>query len=241
MPTSSANHSDKPEKNNLSILIADDDPDIVEFVTYNLSREGYEVFSANDGSTAIQLAKAQKPDLIILDVMMPEMDGIEVCRELRSHHIFQNTVITFLTARSEDYSQIAGFDSGGDDYITKPIRPRLLISRINALLRRKSAFKNGTPANESLDFGNLIIDKTRFSVRLNDTSIELARKEFEILYLLASYPSRVFTREEIFSRVWGQDVRVGLRTIDVHIRKLRAKVGENFIHTIKGIGYKFEY
>ncbi len=229
-----------PDNTNLSILIADDDPDIIEFVTYNLSREGYEVISTNDGATAIQLAKKQVPDLIILDVMMPGMDGIEVCRELRSNSKFEDTIITFLTARSEDYSQIAGFDSGGDDYITKPIRPRLLVSRINALMRRKSTFKSDTLHAETLNFERLIIDKTRFTVFLDDEPIELARKEFEILFLLASYPGKVFSREEIFSRVWGQEVRVGLRTIDVHIRKLRAKLGETFIHTIKGIGYKFE-
>jgi len=223
-----------------NILIADDDPDIIEFVTYNLSREGYEVRSANDGTTAIELAKIKVPDLIILDVMMPGMDGIEVCRELRSNHKFEDTVITFLTARSEDYSQIAGFDSGGDDYITKPIRPRVLVSRINALMRRKSTFKTGTPANQVLQFERLTIDKTRFSVLLDSESIELARKEFEILHLLASSMGKVFSREEIFLQVWGQNVRVGLRTIDVHIRKLRAKLGETFIHTIKGIGYKFE-
>lgn len=228
------------DMSNMSILIADDDPDIIEFVTYNLSREGYDVASANDGATAIQLAKTQIPDLIILDVMMPGMDGIEVCRELRSNHKFEDTIITFLTARSEDYSQIAGFDSGGDDYITKPIRPRLLVSRINALMRRKLNFKNGTPAEKSLNFDRLIIDRTRFSVLLDGEPTELARKEFEILYLLAASEGKVFSREEIFSRVWGQDVRVGLRTIDVHIRKLRAKLGETFIHTIKGVGYKFE-
>jgi len=223
-----------------NILIADDDPDIIEFVTYNLSREGYEVRSANDGATAIELAKIKVPDLIILDVMMPGMDGIEVCRELRSNHKFEDTVITFLTARSEDYSQIAGFDSGGDDYITKPIRPRVLVSRINALMRRKSTFKTGTPANQVLHFERLTIDETRFSVLLDSESIELARKEFEILHLLASSMGKVFSREEIFLQVWGQNVRVGLRTIDVHIRKLRAKLGETFIRTIKGIGYKFE-
>jgi len=229
-----------PDNTNLSILIADDDPDIIEFVTYNLSREGYEVTSTNDGATAIQLAKNQVPDLIILDVMMPGMDGIEVCRELRSNSKFEDTIITFLTARSEDYSQIAGFDSGGDDYITKPIRPRLLVSRINALMRRKATFKSDNLHAETLSFDRLHIDKTRFTVLLDDVPVELARKEFEILYLLASYPGKVFSREEIFSSVWGQDVRVGLRTIDVHIRKLRAKLGETFIHTIKGIGYKFE-
>lgn len=225
---------------NMNILIADDDPDIIEFVTYNLSREGYDVRSANNGVTAIQLAKTQVPDLIILDVMMPGMDGIEVCRELRSNNKFEGTIITFLTARSEDYSQIAGFDSGGDDYITKPIRPRLLVSRINALMRRKSSFKNGTPDQETLYFNRLTIDKPRFTVLLDGKPAELARKEFEILFLLASYPGKVFSREEIFSLVWGKEVLVGLRTIDVHIRKLRAKLGETFIHTIKGIGYKFE-
>lgn len=223
-----------------NILIADDDPDIIEFVTYNLSREGYEVRSANDGATAIELAKIKVPDLIILDVMMPGMDGIEVCRELRSNHKFEDTVITFLTARSEDYSQIAGFDSGGDDYITKPIRPRVLVSRIKALLRRSPRNKEQQP-DRVIRVHDLQIDRDKVMVFRGNESITLAKKEFELIYLLASKPGRVFTREEIFNHIWGSDVIVGDRTIDVHIRKLREKIGSEYIKTIKGIGYKFDF
>jgi two-component system alkaline phosphatase synthesis response regulator PhoP len=186
------------------------------------------------------LAKKIKPHLILLDIMMPELDGVEVCRELRSNPDFKNTIIAFLTARSEDYSQIVGFEVGGDDYITKPIRPRVLTSRISALLRRYSSAQGDSYDKDIIKIADLNIDKTRVLVYKGEEEIVLAKKEFELLYLLASKPGKVFTREEIFKVVWGNDVIVGNRTIDVHIRKIREKVGEDYIKTIKGIGYKFE-
>lgn len=231
------------EANEYKILIADDEPDILEFVTYNLIKEGYQVSTARNGLEAVEMAKKIQPHLILLDIMMPELDGVEVCRELRSQAAFKNTIIAFLTARSEDYSQIVGFDVGGDDYITKPIRPRVLISRISALLRR---YSNAPAKEEDDDDGNtlrvadLIINKERVMILKGEEEISLAKKEFELLYLLASKPGKVFTREEIFRSVWGNDVIVGNRTIDVHIRKIREKIGEDYIKTIKGIGYKFE-
>lgn len=222
------------------ILIVDDEPDIIEFLQYNLEKEGFEVFSANNGESGLALAKKTKPDLIILDIMMPVMDGVEVCRQLRAQPAFQSTVITFLTAREEDYSQIAALDMGGDDYITKPIRPRVLISRIKALLRRGSgAEKEDSPA--ILEIGDLIIDMEKVIVVRGEEVFELAKKEFDLLVLLASKSGKVFSREEIFNKVWGTDVIVGNRTIDVHIRKLREKLGDHYIKTIKGIGYKFEF
>jgi len=224
----------------VKVLIADDEPDILEFIEFNLEREGFEVSTAKNGTEAIKKAKSIKPDLIILDVMMPELDGVEVCRELRSMPEFNATVIAFLTARNEDYTQIAGLDVGGDDYITKPIRPRVLISRINALLRRKRQ-ADGDNDGKIIKVGDLVIDKEKILVYKNENAIVLAKKEFELLCLLVSKPGKVFTREEIFSKVWGTDVIVGNRTIDVHIRKLREKIGMTYIKTIKGIGYKFEF
>lgn len=231
------------------ILIADDEPDILEFVCYNLIKEGYNVSTARNGVEAIEQAKKVKPHLILLDVMMPELDGIETCRELRSLPDFNNTIIAFLTARSEDYSQIAGFDVGGDDYIAKPVRPRVLISRISALLRRLQP-ANAAVAESDEEIANpqvihiadLTINREQYLVfkENTDESIVLAKKEFELLYLLATKPGKVFTREEIFTTVWGSDVIVGNRTIDVHVRKIREKIGEDYIKTIKGIGYKFE-
>ena len=229
------------EAKEFKILIADDEPDILEFVSYNLVKEGYQVSTAKNGSEAIELAKKIKPHLILLDIMMPELDGVEVCRELRSNPDFKNTIIAFLTARSEDYSQIVGFEVGGDDYITKPIRPRVLTSRISALLRRYSNAPSDSGDNDIIKIADLNIDKTRVLVYKGEEEIVLAKKEFELLYLLASKPGKVFTREEIFKVVWGNDVIVGNRTIDVHIRKIREKVGEDYIKTIKGIGYKFEF
>ena len=229
------------EAKEFKILIADDEPDILEFVSYNLVKEGYQVSTAKNGSEAIELAKRIKPHLILLDIMMPELDGVEVCRELRSNPDFKNTIIAFLTARSEDYSQIVGFEVGGDDYITKPIRPRVLTSRISALLRRYSNVPTDSEDNDIIKIADLNIDKTRVLVYKGEEEIVLAKKEFELLYLLASKPGKVFTREEIFKVVWGNDVIVGNRTIDVHIRKIREKVGEDYIKTIKGIGYKFEF
>ena len=224
------------------ILIADDEPDILEFVTYNLIKEGYQVCTAKNGAEAIQVAKREKPQLILLDIMMPELDGVEVCRELRSIPEFKNTLIAFLTARSEDYSQIVGFDVGGDDYITKPIRPRVLLSRIGALLRRyQSSNLEDNSDKDVINIADLTIDKNKVMVFKGSEEIVLAKKEFELLYLLASKPGKVFTREDIFKIIWGNDVIVGNRTIDVHIRKIREKIGDEFIKTIKGIGYKFEF
>ncbi|MEY4203297.1 MAG: hypothetical protein RL013_1000 [Bacteroidota bacterium] len=221
------------------ILIVDDEPDILEFLKYNLKREGYDVVTAPDGKQAITVATAEKPDLIILDIMMPEMDGVEACGRLRSMKEFHHTPIAFLTARDEDFSQIAALDSGGDDYITKPIKPRVLISRIQALLRR-----SGRPSDDETNeirLHNLVIDKQRVVIFKDGQPIELPRKEFEIIWLLASRPGRVFTREEIFDKIWGSDIIVGNRTIDVHIRKLRERLGEEYVKTVKGIGYKFDF
>lgn len=220
-----------------SVLLVDDEPDILDFVGYNLKREGYRVFTAGNGPDAITLARQHAPHLIILDVMMPGMDGIEACREIRKIPELSRTIITFLTARGEDYSQLAGFDAGGDDYIAKPIKPGLLISRVKALLRR---YRSETEFTEHiLEAGDLRIDRERYVVWYGETPIDLPKKEFELLCLLASKPHKVFTRDEIFSRVWGTHVIVGDRTIDVHIRKLREKIAPGFIHTVKGVGYKF--
>jgi two-component system alkaline phosphatase synthesis response regulator PhoP len=222
------------------ILLVDDEPDIIEFLSYNINKEGFEVFTAQNGKEAIQVAKKVNPHLILLDVMMPEMDGIETCEVLRQDKNLQNTVIAFLTARGEDYSQIAGFDAGGDDYIAKPVKPKVLISRIKALLKRFKA-TNGDSSDENLIIkqSNLIIDRERYIVTKDGEELVLPKKEFELLVLLINKPDRVFTRDEIFSAVWGDNIIVGDRTIDVHIRKLREKIGENHIKTIKGVGYKF--
>lgn len=225
---------------NAKILVVDDEPDILEFVQYNLQKEGFSVSTAEDGLAGLEEARRVKPDLIILDIMMPEMDGVEVCRQLRSESLFDNTVIAFLTARDEDYSQIAALDVGGDDYITKPIRPRVLVSRVNALLRR-SGRKDAENGSEIITAGDLTIDKEKILVLRGTERIELAKKEFELLGLLVSKPGKVFTREEIFNKIWGTDVIVGNRTIDVHIRKLREKLGNDYIKTIKGVGYKYEF
>lgn len=222
----------------IKILIVDDEPDVIEFIEYNLTKEDYEVIKAFNGREGLALAKSEKPKLILLDIMMPDMDGIEVCRELRSMPEFDSTIISFLTARSEDFTQVQGFDVGADDYITKPIKPRLLISRVKALLRRTNA---EALQDESMEFGDLIIDREKFLVFKKGTPIGLAKKEFELIQLLTSKPGRVFTRQEIFNEIWGMDVIVGDRTIDVHIRKIREKIGEEYIKTIKGIGYKFDY
>ncbi len=222
------------------ILIVDDEPDIIEFIQYNLEKEGFNVCTASDGISAVEVAEKENPNLIILDIMMPGMDGVEVCRKLRSKEAFANTVIAFLTARNEDFTQIAALDVGGDDFITKPIPPRVLISRIHALLRRGK--RAGEDENEGrIQLGDLIIDKDSFTVELGDVVLDLAKKEFELISLLVSRPGKVFTRDEIFNKVWGPDVIVGNRTIDVHIRKLREKIGDSYIKTIKGIGYKFEF
>ncbi len=225
----------------VKILIVDDEPDILEFLRYNLEKEQFIVFSAGDGITGYQIAQIEKPDLIILDIMMPKMDGVELCRLVRNDEELKNTLVTFLTAREEDYSQIAALDIGGDDYITKPIRPRVLVSRIKALLRRKYTGSSEVPEEMWLEFGDLRIDKEKVMIIKQGHQIDLARKELELLMLLVSKPGKVFTREEIFNKIWGNDVIVGNRTIDVHIRKLREKIGDDFIKTIKGIGYKFDF
>ncbi|MCD6065443.1 MAG: DNA-binding response regulator [Bacteroidetes bacterium] len=221
------------------ILLVDDEQDILDFLGYNLKKEGYQVLTASNGRDAIAIAKKETPSLIILDVMMPELDGMETCRELREIESLKDVVIAFLTARNEDYSQIAGFDVGGDDYITKPIKPRVLSSRIKALLRRSQAHTDAS--NEQVDLGGLKIDRERYLVIKDNTEISLPKKEFKLLALLATKPGKVFTREFILQQVWGDEVIVGDRTIDVHIRKLREKLGEEYIKTIKGIGYKFEF
>ncbi|MCL3779917.1 response regulator transcription factor [Prolixibacteraceae bacterium JC049] len=231
------------DDNRNKILLVDDEVDILEFISYNLEREGYKVYTAQNGKEAIKVAEKKQPDLIILDVMMPEMDGIAACEEMRKIPSLQSTIITFLTARGEDYSQIAGFEAGADDYITKPIRPKVLVSRVKALLKRTSSgvvSPNGEPTSSStIRVGDIEIDKERYLIRTNNEEMVLPRKEFELLSLLVSKPGKVFTREEIYFNVWGDNVIVGDRTIDVHIRKLREKIGNEHIKTLKGIGYKF--
>ncbi|MEM1322194.1 MAG: response regulator transcription factor [Bacteroidota bacterium] len=222
------------------ILVVDDEPDILEFISYNLRKENYQVEVSDNGKAAIELASKIKPDLIILDIMMPEMDGVEVCRQLRGIKAFEDVIIVFLTARNEDFTQIAALDAGGDDFINKPIRPRVLLSRIKALFRR-SERGNKQISSERIELGELIIDPEMVTVIDQKNKVELAKKEFELLKLLASRPGKVFTREEIFSKVWGMDVIVGNRTIDVHIRKLREKLSKDYIKTVKGIGYKLEF
>lgn len=224
------------EVNDFKVLLVDDETDVLDFMKYNLEKEGFWVYTARDGVEAIQMAKKMNPHLIILDLMMPKMDGIETCRELRNMPEFKNTIITFLTARDEDYSQIAGFEVGADDYITKPIKPRVFISRIKALLRRLESNENSS----KLQVGDIEIDRERYIVIKSGQEISLPRKEFELMNLLVSKPGRVFKREEILSKVWGNDTIVGDRTIDVHIRKLREKIGDDYFKTIKGIGYKFD-
>ena len=221
-------------KNKFKILVVDDEPDIIEILQFNLENEGYQVFSAVNGKEALKLAEMHIPHLIILDLMMPVMDGIETCERLRMDKKFNNSLIMFLSARGEDYSQVAAFESGADDYVTKPIKPRILNSKVKALLRR---FK--TDFGQILSFENLIIDSEKYVVKVNNKSINLPRKEFELLFLLASKPGKVFKRDKIMESVWGTDIIVGDRTIDVHIRKLREKLGENLFRTIKGVGYQF--
>jgi len=225
------------KKQDIKILLVDDEPDILEILRYNLSSQGYQVFTAKNGAEGVEKAKKKKPHLIILDVMMPEMDGIEACDIIRSTKGLEQTLITFLTARGEDYSQVAGFDAGADDYITKPIKPKVLISKIKALLRRLK--EDQDQAEEVLEVGNIVINREEYKVVNNGKDLVLPRKEFELLALLASKPGKVFKREVILDKVWGQEVVVGGRTIDVHIRKLREKIGDHHFKTIKGVGYKF--
>lgn len=224
------------KKKDITILLVDDEPDILEIVGYNLTSEGYNVVTAENGAQGVKLARKKLPHLIILDVMMPEMDGIEACEQIRKIPELSETIITFLTARGEDYSQMAGFDAGADDYITKPIKPKVLVSKVKALLRR---FKDNEPVSNIVKIGDLIINRDEYKIIKNDIEIVLPRKEFELLSLLASKPGRVFKREEILDRVWGNEVVVGGRTIDVHIRKLREKIGDDSFKTVKGVGYKF--
>ena len=224
---------------NIKILLVDDEPDILEIISYNLSAQGYNVFTANNGLQAIKKAKKEQPHLIILDVMMPEMDGIEACEQIRKIPELQHTLITFLTARGEDYSQVAGFEAGADDYITKPIKPKVLVSKIKSLLRRLNT-KIDSPSKDLIELENLIIDREAYKIVFEGTDIVLPRKEFELVYLLASKPGKVFKREDILDKIWGNEVVVGGRTIDVHIRKLREKLGDKRFKTIKGVGYKFQ-
>ncbi len=231
------------ETPNYKVLVVDDEQDILEFTSYNLKKEGYSVYTANNGKEAINIAKEITPHLIILDVMMPEMDGVETCEKLREIPTLGSTIITFLTARSEDYSQVAGFEAGADDYIIKPIRPKVFIARVKVLLKRYTNISTESHISQqdtSYNIGELVIDKEKHEVRFNEQPLNLPKKEFNLLLLLTSRPSKVFTREEIFSKIWGDDIFVGDRTIDVYIRKLREKIGENSIKTIKGVGYKFE-
>ena len=220
------------------ILIVDDEPDIRELIEYNLKKEGYQVFTASNGQEGVAEAKRVLPDLIILDIMMPKMDGIEACRILRTMNDFKNTFMVFLTARSEEYSEIAGFNVGADDYIAKPIKPRALTSRINAILRRNA--QSDVEIENKLEIGDLVIDREAFLVYQRGEKVVLAKKEFELLYLLASKPGKVFTREVILKNIWEDSVVVTNRTIDVHIRKLREKLGDKYLSTVKGVGYKFE-
>jgi len=224
------------DKKSIHILLVDDEQDIIDFLQYNLEREGYYVHTASNGQQAVDLFQKIKPAMIIMDVMMPVMDGIEACYAIRKLTTFQQPIIAFLTSRAEDYSQVAGFEAGADDYISKPIRPRLLISKVEALLRR---IKVETVANKIIEVGNVKVDRDRYIVVTSENEIQLPKKEFELLELLLSRPQKVFTREEILSTVWGNETIVGERTIDVHIRKLREKLGDDYIRTIKGVGYTF--
>ena len=225
------------KNSDICILLVDDEPDIIEIIRYNLAAEGYSVITAENGKQALKEAKKHKPHLIVLDVMMPEMDGIETCYQMRKEPELADTIITFLTARGEDYSHMAGFDAGADDYITKPIKPKVLVSKVKALLRRLNT--EASTKAELITAGNLEINREEYKVTKGEEIIPLPRKEFELLYLLASQPGRVFQRDEILEKVWGNEVVVGGRTIDVHIRKLREKIGDDSIQTIKGVGYKF--
>tara|TARA_R110000868_G_scaffold200272_1_gene447587 strand:- start:297 stop:983 length:687 start_codon:yes stop_codon:yes gene_type:complete len=225
------------KKKDIRILLVDDEADILEILSYNLSAEGYEVFTAKNGVEGVAKAKKKQPHLIILDVMMPEMDGIEACEIIRNTPGLENTIITFLTARSEDYSQVAGFDAGADDYITKPIKPKVLVSKVKALLRRLK--DEEAPVEDIVKVGNIIINREEYKIINNGEELTLPRKEFELLALLTSKPNKVFKREVILDKVWGNEVVVGGRTIDVHIRKLREKIGDDNFKTVKGVGYKF--
>lgn len=218
------------------VLVVDDEEPILELLKYNLEKSGYEVKTAQDGARAVDIARKFVPDLVLLDIMMPKMDGVETCRQLRDMPELQKTFVVFLTARSEEYSEVAAFDIGADDYITKPIKPRALMSRISALFRRES--KKSSPSN-TITIADLTIDRTSYTVSIDGREINLPKKEFELLYFLAQSPNKVFNREELLQNIWGTDVYVLARTVDVHIRKVREKIGDNYITTVKGVGYKF--
>lgn len=225
------------KKSDIKILCVDDEPDILEILKYNLSNVGYDIYLANDGLSAIKKAKEIIPNLIIMDIMMPKMDGIQACENLRANEKFNDTIIMFLTARGEDFSHVAAYEAGADDYVTKPVKPKILISKVKGLLRR---FKKVTDNDIAIiELNDIIIDKEKYKVYISGNNLDLPRKEFELLYLLASKPDKVFKREKIMENVWGGEVVVGDRTIDVHIRKLREKLGDKYIKTIKGVGYKF--
>ena len=225
------------KKSDIKILCVDDEPDILEILKYNLSNEGYNVSTAKDGVSAIKKANDSKPNLIIMDVMMPNMDGIEACEKLRNDLKFNDTIIMFLTARGEDYSHVAAYEAGADDYVTKPVKPKVLLSKVKGILRRSN--KKIEPENNIIEFENIKIERESYKVYVSGQSLSLPRKEFELLYLLASKPDKVFKREKIMEKVWGGEVVVGDRTIDVHIRKLREKIGDKYFKTVKGVGYKF--
>ena len=224
------------KKKDIKILLVDDEPDVIEIIRYNLDQEGYKIYTASDGKEALKKAKKNIPNLIIMDVMMPNMDGIEACEQLRNDECFNDTIIMILTARGEDYSYVAAFEAGADDYVTKPIKPKIIVSKVKALLRR---LKNEEPTQEKIQIGKLIIDRDKYEVTHMAKSFSMPRKEFELLYLLASKPDKVIKREKIMEIVWGSEVVVGERTIDVHIRKLREKIGDKYFKTVKGVGYKF--
>ena len=224
------------KKKDIKILLVDDEPDVIEIIRYNLDQEGYKIYTASDGKEALKKAKKNIPHLIIMDVMMPNIDGIEACEQLRNDVSFNETIIMFLTARGEDYSQVAALEAGADDYVTKPIKPKIIVSKVKALLRR---LKNEEPTQEKIQIGKLIIDRDKYEVTHTGKSFSMPRKEFELLYLLASKPDKVIKREKIMEIVWGSEVVVGDRTIDVHIRKLREKIGDKYFKTVKGVGYKF--
>ena len=225
------------KKSDITILCVDDEPDILEILKYNLSSEGYNVLTANDGLSAISIAKEIIPNLIIIDIMMPNMDGIDACEKLRADQKFNDTIIMFLTARGEDYSHVAAYEAGADDYVTKPVKPKVLVSKVKGLLRRlKKVIENNI---NDIEFENIKIDREKYKVYISDKTLNLPRKEFELLYLLASKPDKVFKRDKIMEMVWGGEVIVGDRTIDVHIRKLREKIGDKYFKTVKGVGYKF--
>ena len=224
-------------KSEIKILCVDDEPDILEILKYNLSNEGYQISTAKDGKIAVKKAKETHPNLIIMDIMMPNMDGIEACEILRSDEAFNDTLIMFLTARGEDYSYVAAYEAGADDYVTKPVKPKILLSKVKGLLRRSKKYSEKEV--DEIEFGDLRINRDKYKVYTSDKSISLPRKEFELLNLLASKPDKVFKREKIMEKVWGEQVVVGDRTIDVHIRKLRKKIGDKYFKTIKGVGYKF--